>query len=477
MTSETINASSEQCERLVLGAMLNSFDNAEIALKKLQDDDFHDNNHKTILNAIKYVYEEKKLVDIQLVATRLDADDNLKSVGGFPYLIDLVNGAGTSLHVAAYCEDLRALTTERQLISLSNSLVNDIKQRADAWKVVDKLKDRIKQIEEQKHKADSAYSFLLEKNSRAKLIEELRNISPGISTGFTIGDVELKIPGGAISIIAAPTSHGKTTALINIALGALKHQHDKSIYFFSYEESSSSILSLFLNTWIGKEISKNNRESIISYFRNGNMEFIKTDFRPEFQSSVDYFFSEIIDKGRLIVNYSEMTIEELIRAIYFIKENSNAGLICIDYVQLLRMMKPTGGSRQEELKQICLMLKNCAVDTGLPILLAAQFNRTVVKEADLSPTNIREAGDIEQIANLVIGMWNRNFEGFSQEGNVGRNKKIIPKESAIYFEILKGRGIGNGHNCVMNFDGNSGKIENRTNNPKTTTSPIGHKGY
>lgn len=59
MTSETINASSEQCERLVLGAMLNSFDNAEIALKKLQDDDFHDNNHKTILNAIKYVYEEK----------------------------------------------------------------------------------------------------------------------------------------------------------------------------------------------------------------------------------------------------------------------------------------------------------------------------------------------------------------------------------------------------------------------------------
>jgi hypothetical protein len=110
------------------------------------------------------------------------------------------------------------------------------------------------------------------------------------------------------------------------------------------------------------------------------------------------------------------------------------------------------------------MLKDCAIETGLPILLGAQFNRTVVAEADLSPTNIGEAGDIERIANLIIGGWNRNFNGFSKEGNRDKNKKLIPQEPAIYFEILKGRGIGNGHNSVLDFNGSTGKLSNRLAN-------------
>lgn len=458
MTTETINASSAQQERLVLGAMLNCPDNAKIALSKIQDDDFHDSNHKTILNAIKNVYKEKKLVDVELIAAKLDADNDLKSIGGFPYLIDLAQGAGTSLHIAAYCEDLRSLALERQLISLSNSLVTDIKQKADPLKVIDKIKDRVKQIEEKKHKADSAFGYLLENNSKAKITEELRNLSDGISTGYKIGNEELNIPGGAITIIAAPTSHGKTTALINFALGALKHHSNKNIYFFTYEESGASILSLFLNTFHGKKISKNNRKSITSYFRNGNMEFVGKDERAEFLNSVDYFFSETIDKGRLKVHYSDMSIEELVRAIRYIKEQDKCvGLICIDYMQLLKMMRPTGGSRQEELKQICLMLKDCAVETGLPIILAAQFNRQVTCEGDLSPIYISEAGDIERIANLIIGMWNKNFKEIKEGSKKGSETQ---KESSIYFEVLKGRGIGNGHNCVMAFDGNSGTISN-----------------
>jgi hypothetical protein len=46
-----------------------------------------------------------------------------------------------------------------------------------------------------------------------------------------------------------------------------------------------------------------------------------------------------------------------------------------------------------------------------------------VSEADLSPVAIREAADIEQIANLMIGGWNRNFTGFSRGGNIGRDEK------------------------------------------------------
>ena len=104
------------------------------------------------------------------------------------------------------------------------------------------------------------------------------------------------------------------------------------------------------------------------------------------------------------------------------------------------------------------MLKDCAHKTGLPIILAAQFNRNVTAEADLSPVNIRESADIEQIASLIVGMFNRNFTTMSRTGNIGKDGKVKEKESVIYFEILKGRNVGSGHSSIMDFDGNKGLI-------------------
>jgi replicative DNA helicase len=185
------------------------------------------------------------------------------------------------------------------------------------------------------------------------------------------------------------------------------------------------------------------------------------------------FFNELIKTGRLNIFYSEFSAQELVAAIRFLKKNTTVGLICIVYMQLLKLSSGAlAGNRQEELKQICLLLKDCAVETGLPILLAAQFSRQVTCEADLSPIHISEAGDIERVANLILGFWNRNFEGFKREGNIGKDSKKSPKESAIYMEILKGRETGAGHFEVFDFNGNSGKLTNRQK-PKTKEY---HKG-
>ena len=317
----------------------------------------------------------------------------------------------------------------------------------------------------------SSFNYLLENNSEEKLIEELTSLSPGIDTGYKIGDIDLKFPGGAISIIAAPTSHGKTTVLYNFSLGVLEKNPEKSVYFFTYEECTASILILFLNTWISKTfsglglpaISKNNRDSIEHYFRDkiDPLKYIKKETRDLFETYKKQFFETLINSGRLRIFYSNETAEKLIENIRFIKKNmTNVGVICIDYVQLLKLQNESKGNRPEALKEICQKLKDVAIETGLPIVLAAQFNRSVVSEADLSPVNIGEAGDIERSAVQIIGMFNRNFQ-LHREGNKDRDGKIIPKESAIYFEIIKGRKTGNNHNCVMDFDGNGGIIRNR----------------
>jgi len=342
----------------------------------------------------------------------------------------------------------------------------------------DVLQKRIKSSEEEEKLANlkldtsETFAYLLNSTTEEEISQEIKNVSPGVYVGYKIGSIDVKIPGGAISIIAGPTSHGKTTQLINFTLGALSHtgQEDQCIYFFSYEESRAAIMSLFLNTYIGTNLSANNRESIKSYFRCGDMRYLTSEgnSRNIFLKKKKEFFENYIENGRLNIFYSELSTQELVTAIRYLKKNKkNLGMICIDYMQLLKLKGTFTGSRQEELKQVCLLLKDCAVETGVPILLAAQFNRQVTCEADLSPIYISEAGDIERVANLILGFWNRNFEGFTSEGNKTKSGKKLSKESTIYIEILKGREIGSGQSEVFDFDGNSGKLRNQINKNST----------
>ena len=372
--------------------------------------------------------------------------------------------------------------TEEQINALNQTsdgkkfmeLIKEYKQKNRAIQRIEneELVEKVKPAKQSSYQDidENRLTFLFEDYSEQQLIEDFKNEYIGVETGYNIGDVDLAFPGGAITIIAAPTSHGKTTALINFTLGMLEKNPEKHAYFFSYEESVASIHTSFLNTWISKKIhkinpnaqplSKNNKRSIKSHFR-GNDEYFKQDMLYEFIREKNSYFNELINNGRLRVIHSEMKANELVEAIKLIKDKDpNIALICIDYMQLLTAEKPRQ-SRQEELKQICLMLKECAIETGLPIVITAQFNRTVVAEQDLSPVNIGEAGDIERVANLIIGMFNRNFNAMSKAGNIGRDGNPIEKQPVIYFEILKGRDVGTGHSSVMEFSGNKGLISNQ----------------
>ena len=65
-------------------------------------------------------------------------------------------------------------------------------------------------------------------------------------------------------------------------------------------------------------------------------------------------------------------------------------------------------NRQQEIQRICQTLLTTALDkrVAASIILGAQVNREVISFDTLNLDNMREGGDIEQDANLVLGMWN-----------------------------------------------------------------------
>ena len=353
---------------------------------------------------------------------------------------------------------------EEQSKELSRLLTKatDLQKKGQTGDAIKELEKRIKEVK-QKDQATN-FSTLLKATNEEEVRQRQANKPDSLNSGYTIGGEELLLPAGAISVLAAPTSHGKTTFLINLALNVADTYKDKSIYFFSYEEDSDSILINTLNTYLDKNLSTNNRRTLSSYFATNSTDYINKENRTYFKDKKDLFFKDLIESRRLNVQYCNYNSETLIQAIRYLHKETDIGAIFIDYIQLLNL--PTGKyktySRQEELKQICIDLKDVAVETGLPLILGAQFNRTVTNQTQLHPTKIGEAGDIERIANLILGFWNNDFDPLGSDGEISEIKaNDIHKENTLYTKILKQRGGRVGLSELFDYNGNRATIKNK----------------
>ncbi|MFC5410735.1 DnaB-like helicase C-terminal domain-containing protein [Larkinella bovis] len=300
-----------------------------------------------------------------------------------------------------------------------------------------------------------------------------------LKTGYIIDGEELQFPAGAVSLICAPTNHGKTTFLINSLLKVAKADPAKSFYLFSYEEDADSVTITTLSTFIGKKISNNNRESIRSYYREegeDKLKYIERESRDLFLQYKDHFFKDYINTGRLAIRYTEFESGALADSIRYLAKHGNAGGIFIDYMQLLRKEKFKNGPRAEELKQVCLDLKNAAIDTGLPVIICAQYNRQVTNPFRMHNTLIADASDIEKIANCIVGFWNLHKKALGTEKEL-EDVAALAQYGDLYVEVTKfrgGRTTGVGKGELLLFDGNTGVIKNRAFHDQSTPHVNGH---
>jgi len=307
------------------------------------------------------------------------------------------------------------------------------------------------------------FSKLLKPTTREDVVRRQAEKPPSLLSGFNIKDEPLEIPSGAITIISAPTSHGKTAMLSNIAVNVTRQYPDKDFYFFSYEEDSDTVLMNTLNTYLDYRLSHNNRKTLQTYFATGSTDYIKAEARDKFIQEEDRFFSELIDKGRLNIHYTSYDIDTLCDSIRYLKKHGKPGAIFIDYIQLINL--PQGKyktySRQEQVKVICQSLKDVAVETGLPLILASQFNREVTNLLQIHPTKISEAGDIERVANTILGLWNNTIDHKGTESELEEIRERKYPTDSIYVKVLKRRGGVPGVEDYWKWNGNQNKIKDR----------------
>jgi replicative DNA helicase len=463
---------SQESEMIVLGSMLTSIQSLNIGAEGLDDNDFYFTEHKIIFQVLNNAYRNDKPADVHLIGEELKRQDKLNAIGGLGYLATLMQYAGTSAYIEEYIELVRDKTTLRRLINISQEMIRQVLGNPeDVHGLIDDFQEQILNVEQsasiERSDPKSIGIIRLE-----KLIEHYQTLPDGIDIGLKTGDDihdKILLPIGAYSGFAAPTKHGKTQALVNATLIAMEKDPTLEVAFITLEELSYPIQLRFLNRFINKELSKNNRNTLAFFLKNNDAAnkfqmFEKSYFdvsaRQAFEENL-HAFQEFCKKDRLrILDFTSFdgslsTIESLTKRIEMIKkDNPNVRLIVIDYLQLLGIKNRGKLSRDEILKEVCLQLKDVAAKRGIAIITAAQFNRKIQNEDDMHPSEIGEGGAVERHAALVIGMWNRMFPQFSAGKKLER-----PLQEEILLNVMLNRHGPAHQKLIAPYDGNIGRID------------------
>ena len=396
MTTITESLYSEEAERLLLGAMLASFSNLNRALDFLDADSFFLAKHKLIFSVICGCYKNDQEVDPFIVSERLKEQGQLESVGGRDYLLELAEGAGTSVYILGYAK----IVNEKALLRRLLSAVDTIKQSVyapnlDVADILSEAQGRLFAISQgslnyENHlvkdlltKGVDDRSFLEALQHQQKLFRKAGNNAAkvvGIPTNFY--DLDRLIQGfrkSNLMILAGRPGMGKTALALNLAEN-ICFKNSVPVALFSLEMSADQLLTRMVSSYSEVEATK-----IVSGSLNND----------EYQNVV-VAVNEMKKHTMIIDDHAGLKITDLRARARRLKEVYNIGFIVIDYLQLLSgsgTMRSTE-SRQLEVSEISRLLKTLARELDIPILCLSQLSRKVEERHNHRPmlSDLRESG-------------------------------------------------------------------------------------
>ncbi len=410
-------------ERAVLAAMLLPNEGKEAIPKVIEilgddpsDNGFYKEAHQKIYNAILNLFERSEPADLLTVTRELQRTGDLESVGGVAYLDEMIDSMPTAANVVYYAQMVKDEALRRRLIRESAKIYNDCFDSSEEIQVIlDKAERAIYDIRQENIET----GFVPLKSAIKTTFSEIQELYhkkehvTGIPSGFT--DLDLSTSGFHKSdfiIVAGRPGMGKSMFIQNIAqyvAGVCKIP----VGLFSLEMSHQQLVLRMLSA-------------------EANVEFQK--LRTGFLSETDWP-KLTISAGNLagypifIDDTPGISVMELRAKARRLKTEHNAGMIFIDYLQLMQG-RGKAENRQQEISEISRSLKGLARELDMPVVACSQLSRAPEGRPDKRPqlSDIRESGSIEQDADLVIFLYRDEYYEREASDKSGEAEVIIAKQ-------------------------------------------------
>lgn len=393
-----------EAEQSVIGGLILENSAWDRIADVVSDDDFYRHEHRLIFRAIAILINESRPADVVTVQEQLAQNDELEQVGGFSYLVTLVQNTPSAANIRRYAEIVRERSIIRQLAEVGTQIARNAynPQGKTAEQLLDEAENQVFQIAESTAKSKQGFlemPELLKQNiEKIDLLYQRDNAEDvtGVSTGFVDLDrITSGLQAGDLVIVAGRPSMGKTAFAVNIAEDvALSSKQPVAI--FSMEMGAAQLVMRMISS-VGRVDQ--------SILKNGKLQ-------DEHWDRLNEAVARLADAPIFIDETAGLTALEIrARSRRLARRfNGKLGLIVIDYLQLMAGSGRTD-NRAAELGEISRSLKSLAKELQVPVIALSQLSRTVEHRTDKRPmmSDLRESGAIEQDADLIMFMFRDEY--------------------------------------------------------------------
>ncbi|SNZ08713.1 replicative DNA helicase [Persephonella hydrogeniphila] len=369
----------DQTERAVLGSIFLDPSVSDVVLNILKPDDFFNQKHRIIYEAILELIEEGKEIDPLILINHLDAKGKLEKIGGKNYIALIGNDAAPPNVVETLAQQLKEKAIARNLILVAKNIIEKSKKIRDVNQLIEEAETQIFQLNEDRT-VTLYYDIKDVIKETLHIINELskkETIITGIPSGFY--DIDRLTTGfhpGDLIIIAARPAMGKTSFALSI-LHNISVLEKRPAAFFSLEMSKEQIAMRLLSLETRIKL-KDIRSGFLS---------------PEKLQKLTEKAAEISKSPLFIDDTASISILDLRAKARRLKREKDIQLIVVDYLQLMRSHRRTE-NRQQEVAEISRGLKALAKELNIPVISLAQLSRQAEMRADKRPqlADLRESG-------------------------------------------------------------------------------------
>lgn len=435
-----------EAEQEVLGGLLRDNKAWDQIFGRVNSVDFYQYEHRQIFQAVETLIRADKPADVLTVFDQLEKLCKSGEVPSLVTLDKLARASDTTANIAKYADIVRNRRVLRELITVANDICNNAYEARD--EDITALLDsaEVKVLAVGGARAQSAGNTVPLNGPLFAVIEELdsryaigeSNEISGMPTG--IRDLDRMTSGfqaGELIVVAGRPSMGKTALAVGIGLHVAT-EHDIPVLIFTLEGQAKRLAE----------------RAICSTAPLDTLRLRSTALHDDDWPLLTKALQKLGDKPMYIDDTPGLTRTELIsRARRFDRQHGNAGLIIVDYLQLIADSHNDPGNpetRASAIASITRSLKNLAKELNCPVVAMSQVNRAVESRPNKRPllSDLRDAGAIEEDADVVIFVY-RDEVYNPDSPDRGTAEVIIGKQRNGPIGAIR-----------LNWHGNYGRFEN-----------------
>lgn len=388
---------SVESEASLLGALLLDPGLLERVRGQIKAEDFSRETHGRVYRTILELADAGREASLRAVTDALRERGELDETGGQASLVALVEGTPSSAHVGGYASVVERTALLRRLIGAAQDMSKLALTEGDARTALESAQKRLFDVSESRlHREVVTLRDAIHEYFQTVELQNEQGRGPALPTGFATLDDLLGggLHPGDLAIVAGRPGLGKTSFALNVLRNAALQQ-EAVCAIFSLEMTEDELTLRLLSSLVDIDGAR---------LRRGALD------REEL-TAISQVSGQLTKRPIFIEECTRLTVTDVLtHARKLQARERRLDLIVIDYLQLMEGAAGADDNRVQEIGSITRGLKEIARELDVPLVLLSQLSRQIERRTGGEPklSDLRESGSIEQDADIVIFLWQRD---------------------------------------------------------------------